>query len=84
MSKTALIDRVVSDTGCSKAEAERQIENTISAIQGLTEKDGQSVVLRGFGTFVRKFRAGREGKNPRTGETIQISAKSVLAFKASK
>ena len=47
-------------------------------------KDGESLTFVGFGTFSVKHRAARKGRNPRTGETIQIKAANVPSFKAGK
>jgi DNA-binding protein HU-beta len=81
--KTDLIERVHSAIGCTKADAERAVEAIIGAI---TEhlKNGQEVSIAGLGIFEAKTRAGRTGRNPRTGETIQIAAMRVPKFRASK
>lgn len=45
---------------------------------------GEKIILRGFGTFKQITKAARKAKNPRTGETIDVPARTVLAFKAAK
>lgn len=81
--KTDLIDRVHQTIGCTKADAERAVEAIISMITD-TLKGGQEVSVAGLGIFEAKTRAGRTGRNPRTGETIQIKSMRVPKFRASK
>jgi DNA-binding protein HU-beta len=83
MNKGELIDSVASQTNLSKADAGRAVDALIDAIEG-TLKVGNTVSLVGFGTFSVKSRAARQGRNPRTGETIQIKASRVPSFKAGK
>lgn len=81
--KTDLIDRVHQTIGCTKADAERAVEAIITMITD-TLKSGQEVSVAGLGIFEAKTRAGRTGRNPRTGETIQIKSMRVPKFRASK
>ena len=81
--KTDLIDRVHQTIGCTKADAERAVESIISMITD-TLKKGEEVSVAGLGIFEAKTRAGRTGRNPRTGETIQIQSMRVPKFRASK
>jgi DNA-binding protein HU-beta len=67
----------------TKAEAERAVEAVFSVVKKAL-KSGDSVSLVGFGTFTVRKRAAREGRNPRSGETIKIAASKVPAFKAGK
>jgi DNA-binding protein HU-beta len=83
MNKGDLIDVVADDAGLSKADATRAVEAVINAVTRALKSD-QQVSLVGFGTFVVKKRAARQGRNPRTGETIQIAASKVPGFKAGK
>jgi len=83
MNKGELIDSVANQTNLSKADAGRAVDALIDAIEG-TLKVGNTVSLVGFGTFSVKNRAARQGRNPRTGETIQIKASRVPSFKAGK
>ena len=67
----------------SRADATKAVDGLLDAIQD-TLAAGGSVSLVGFGTFSVKARAARSGRNPRTGETIQIPASNVPGFKAGK
>ncbi|MDJ0928429.1 MAG: HU family DNA-binding protein [Gammaproteobacteria bacterium] len=83
MNKGDLIEAVADKADMSKADATRAIDETIRAITKALKK-GDQVSLVGFGTFSVKKRAARTGRNPRTGETIQIKASKVPGFKAGK
>ena len=83
MNKTQLIDVVAAKTDLKKKEAEAAVNATIEAIAEAL-KAGDKVQLVGFGTFEVKERAAREGRNPRTGETIKIAASKTPAFSAGK
>ena len=83
MNKNELIDAIAEEADLSKASAGRALDAAINAITGaLTKQDTVSLV--GFGTFSVKHRAAREGRNPRSGETIQIQASNAPGFKAGK
>ena len=83
MNKADLIDAVAEDADLTKASAARALD---SAIENITNalKGGNSVTLVGFGTFTVRQREARMGRNPRTGEAIQIKASRVPGFKAGK
>lgn len=81
--KTDLVDKVAATIGSTKADAERAVEAIIDMITGMLKK-GEEVSIAGLGIFEAKQRAGRTGRNPRTGETIQIKATKVPKFRASK
>jgi DNA-binding protein HU-beta len=83
MNKGELIDTVSSQTGLAKAEATRAVDAVLESITGAL-KSGDTVAIVGFGTFVVKARAARNGRNPQTGATIQIPASKVPGFKAGK
>jgi nucleoid DNA-binding protein len=83
MTRTQLIDVVSVKTGRKKAEVEVVLESVLGAIAEALHED-QRVDLRGFGSFVVKEKKERQGRNPRTGETITIAAKRNASFKASK
>lgn len=83
MNKSDLIDQIALNTDISKAAAGRALDATIDSITDAL-KSGEQVVLVGFGTFQVKDRAARTGRNPRTGETIQIQASRSPGFKAGK
>ena len=83
MNKSELIDTIAEGADISKAAAGNALESAIEAI-GQSLKKGDSVSLVGFGTFTIKHRPARMGRNPRTGEAIQIKAANVPGFKAGK
>lgn len=83
MNKGELIDAVSAQTGLAKAEATRAVDAVFDTIT-TTLRSGDTVALVGFGTFSVKSRAARSGRNPRTGETIEIAASRVPGFKAGK
>ncbi len=83
MNKSELVDHVAESADISKAAATRAVESALEAItQSL--RNGEPVGLVGFGTFLVRERAARAGRNPKTGEAIQIAAAKVPAFKAGK
>ncbi|MAJ97242.1 MAG: DNA-binding protein HU [Parcubacteria group bacterium] len=83
MNKAALADKVHDVLGGTKADAERAVEAIIDGIvDGL--KSGDEVSIAGLGIFEAKMRAARTGRNPRTGESIQIAAMRVPKFRAAK
>jgi DNA-binding protein HU-beta len=83
MNKAELIEAVSTQAGLQKADATRAVDAVFDTISSAL-KSGDSVALLGFGTFVVKGRAARAGRNPRTGETIEIAASKVPGFKAGK
>jgi DNA-binding protein HU-beta len=83
MNKNDLIDAVAERTSLAKSDAARAVEAVLGAITESLQK-GDAVTLSGFGTFATKMRAARTGRNPRTGEAIQIPASNVPGFKAGK
>ncbi|MCH8299284.1 HU family DNA-binding protein [Candidatus Marinimicrobia bacterium MT.SAG.3] len=83
MNKQELIAAIATDSGLTKVEAEKALNSVTSNITAaLTKKD--KVTLVGFGTFSTSDRAARIGRNPRTGESINIAATTVPKFKAGK
>jgi len=83
MNKSELIEAMAEAADISKAAAGRALDGMVEAITGAM-KDGEQVSLVGFGTFSVKERAARTGRNPRTGEEIQIAASKIPGFKAGK
>ena len=83
MNKAELIDAVADAADISKAAATRAVDTVIDQITN-TLKSGNQVTLVGFGTFSVKDRAARTGRNPRTGEPIDIPASKNPSFKAGK
>ena len=81
MNRTELIDKVAKESALNKAAAEQVVNSVFSAIAEAM-KSGDKVTLVGFGTFSVSERAAREGRNPKSGETITIPAKKVVKFKA--
>lgn len=83
MNKSDLIAKIATDTGLTKTQATAAMQ----AVEvGITEAlvNGETVQLVGFGTFSVKEKAERTGRNPQTGEPIQIPAKKTVAFKIGK
>ncbi len=80
MNKTDLINAIAAEAGLSKADAAKALNATTAAIAGAV-KAGDKVALIGFGTFAVSERPARTGKNPRTGEVLEIPAKKVVKFK---
>jgi DNA-binding protein HU-beta len=83
MNKTELIDAIATKCDLSKSNAARAVDAVISTITE-TLADGGQVTLVGFGTFKAASRAARTGKNPATGEPIEIAAATVPRFVAGK
>ena len=83
MNKTELIAAAAEKTGISKKDAELLINTTLDTITA-TLAAGERVQLSGFGIFEAKVREPRVGRNPRTGETIEIPATCTPTFKPSK
>ncbi|MBR9833788.1 MAG: HU family DNA-binding protein [Alphaproteobacteria bacterium] len=80
MNKGELTKAVAETTGTSQAEAGRAVDAVFDSIADAV-KSRQQVAIAGFGTFVAKTRGAREGRNPATGEKIQIAEKTSAAFK---
>lgn len=83
MNKADLVAKVAEKTGLSKKDAEKAVVAVFDSIQDTLKADDK-VQLVGFGTFETRERGARTGRNPRSGETIQIPASKVPAFKAGK
>lgn len=83
MNKSELIDAVANAADMTKADATKAIDAFVSVV-GETLKEGDQITLVGFGTFLVRRREARSGRNPRTGDTIQIAASNVPSFKAGK
>ena len=83
MNKNDLIAQVSTDADLTKADAGEAVEAVLGAIEGAL-KSGDEVRLVGFGTFSVAHRAASMGRNPRTGEAIQIKASKNPKFKAGK
>ena len=81
MKKAEVVEAVATATGLTKADVTRVME---SIFETITEslKSGNKVPVAGFGTFDVSARPARSGRNPKTGETIQIAARNAVTFKA--
>lgn len=83
MNKSELVDAIAASADIPKASAGRALDAVIASITGALT-DGDAVSLVGFGTFDVKDRAARTGRNPQTGQPIEIAASKVPSFKAGK
>ena len=83
MNKTQLVEQIAENADISKASAGRALDAFVEAVTE-TLRSGDQVALVGFGTFSVRARAARTGRNPKTGEAIQISEAKVPSFKAGK
>jgi DNA-binding protein HU-beta len=83
LNKNDLVSSVSNATGLSKIDAAKAVDGVIDSITESLSK-GDEVRLVGFGTFSVSHRKATTGRNPRTGETIQIKATKVPKFKSGK
>ena len=83
MNKTELVAAMAEQTNLSKKDAESALKAFIDVVSEELKK-GEKVQLVGFGTFEVSERAAREGRNPQTGETMEIKASKTPKFKAGK
>ena len=81
MNKSELVDSIAQSAGLTKEQAAKAVNAFTESVQGALQR-GDDVVLVGFGTFSVKERKARTGRNPKTGEEIQIAASKVPSFKA--
>ncbi len=80
MNKAQLVEKMAASAGISKNAAERALNGFIEAVTEALQQ-GDKVTLIGFGTFSVVERKARQGRNPQTGEVIEIPAKKVVKFK---
>jgi DNA-binding protein HU-beta len=83
MNKSELIELLASKASVTKADTSRILDAFVEAVTGALQ-EGEQVVLPGFGSFSVSNRAARTGRNPQTGEAIEIKASRVAKFKAGK
>lgn len=83
MNKSELIEAIAASADIPKAAAGRALDAMVESITDAL-KQGDQVALVGFGTFAVKERAARTGRNPRTGDPIEIAAAKIPNFKAGK
>ncbi len=82
MTKADLADRVYEKVGLSRKEAVDMIETLFSSMKGILS-EGESIKITGFGTFLVRKKTSRRGRNPKTGEDMEITARKVITFKPS-
>ncbi len=80
MNKAQLVEKMAASAGISKNAAERALNGFMEAVTEAL-KQGDKVTLIGFGTFSVAQRKARQGRNPQTGEVIEIPAKKIVKFK---
>ena len=83
MNKPQLIEQIAKHGGMVKAEAANALEAVCRAVKAAL-RDGEAVAIPGFGTFEAVEKPERQGRNPKTGETIAIPACKAVKFKAAK
>ncbi len=83
MTKAELVAEIAKQAGITKKEADAALKAAVAAISKAL-KNGERVAIPGLGIFTVKQRAARKGRNPRTGEVIEIPARKVVAFKPAK
>lgn len=83
MTKADLVESVYLKTGFSKKESAQIVEMVFDLMKSTLEK-GEKIKLAGFGNFVVKNKATRKGRNPQTGDEIEISSRKILTFKPSQ
>jgi len=83
MTKADLIENVYLKTGFSKKESAEIVESVFELIKTTLEK-GEKIKIAGFGNFVVKEKATRRGRNPQTGDEIEITSRRILTFKPSQ
>ena len=83
MTKSDLVDGVASATGLGKRDAAAAVDAVFDKMQSALQA-GDKIAISGFGTFDVRNRAARKGRNPQTGEAIEVAASRVPAFKAGK
>ena len=81
MTKACLVEYIAENAGLTKADAARALEAMLEGVTKGLKEEGK-VTLVGFGTFTAKEREARTGRNPQTGEEVQIAARVVPGFKA--
>ncbi|MCK4622947.1 MAG: integration host factor subunit alpha [Desulfuromonadales bacterium] len=83
MTKADLIEKVYLKIGFSKKESSDVVERVFDLIKS-TLQEGETIKIAGFGNFVVQSKAARRGRNPQTGDEIEISSRKILTFKPSQ
>lgn len=81
MNKSQLVDAIAAESKLTKIDAKKALEAFVS-VTSKALKEGDKIALVGFGSFAVSEKPARSGRNPRTGETIQIAAKKTVKFKS--
>lgn len=81
MKKVELVEAIAEKAGLTKSDATKALDATLATITEALA-NGDKIPLVGFGTFAVSKRSAREGRNPRTGETVKIAARTAVTFKA--
>lgn len=81
MNKSQLISKIASNNGLTESAAKKIVDDVFTQIQETVSNSGK-VQIHGFGSFTQSERKARVGRNPQTGAPIEISAKTVVKFKA--
>lgn len=84
MTKSELIDQIANDAGVTKTVAKQMLSTFLDTISDELIKEDGKVTLSGFGTFSTTQRKARIGRNPQTGEPVQIKASNTVKFKPGK
>ncbi len=83
MTKAELVEKIADKAGMTKANAERALNAFLESVEDTLVKDGK-LMLTGFGTFAVESRKARKGRNPRTGQEIEIPESKVVKFRPGK
>ena len=83
VTKADIIDRIATGTGLTKIETEAVVNGFVSTLSDAL-KQGESVEIRGFGSFRIQFRKARKARNPQTNEEVRIAARYVPVFRPSR
>ena len=83
LTKVDIVERVSSRCGFSKLEASDLVENVFDSIKAALET-GENVKISGFGNFMLRDKRSRTGRNPQTGQSMEISSRRVMSFKVSQ
>ncbi|MEI6079534.1 MAG: integration host factor subunit alpha [bacterium] len=83
MTKADLVNKIFEQMGGTKKDSSDLVEKLFEVIKNILT-EGESVKISGFGNFVVRTKKSRVGRNPQTGESIEISARRVLTFKPSQ
>jgi nucleoid DNA-binding protein len=83
MRKVEIVNRIAEETGLTKVKAEEAVDAILEEVKGVLQQ-GDSVILRRFGSFQVREKRARLGRNPKTGEEAGIPARRVVRFKSGK